>query len=214
MPVLQPSEYDASYFEGSTQTYTHNAGYGEYHRMQYNRVAAGFGFTAEESTGNVFGDLAKGLNIKLNGRYVGKTVLVLGYAYGYEVKAFRDLGILADGIDVSPFAISQAEASIQQYLQVQDARTYLPTLGRNAYDYIFSRWFLECMSDADLIDLIPEMNRVCKQDQAHIMSTNSRKATDTIKGYNIKTLDEWELLPFERGSVLVVNDDFNDVRIK
>ena len=206
MALLQPSEYDVRYFEGRTQTYTHNAGYGEYHRIQYDRKAAGFGFPLEESTGNMFGDLMLSMNYRMNGVWNNRKVLVLGCAYGYEVKALRDLGILADGIDVSPFAISQADPSISQYLQVQNALTYLPTLAKNAYDYIFSRWFLECMSDSDLAILLPEMDRVSKSGQMHIMSTHSPS-----EFYNIKTLQEWAALDFGRNNTaLIVNDDFEN----
>jgi hypothetical protein len=210
MAVLQPSEYDASYFEGGEQTYAHNAGYTHYHRVQYNqRGMYAPTVPIEESTGNVYGDLCKVFNIKLNARFVGKKLLVIGCAYGFEVKAFRDLGVNAWGIDVSAFAISQAESSIQPYLQVGDIRTAILSMGRNSYDYIFSRWFLECMSDTDLAALIPELNRVNKSGQVHNINTDMR--TDY---YNTKTLAQWLALGWEQGTILVANNDFDNYVVK
>lgn len=205
MAVLTAAEYDAYYFEGKTQTYTHNAGYGSYSRMQWNRHKAGYGFTLEESTGTFFGDLMKSANYTMNGVWNTKNVLVLGCAYGFEVKELRDLGIIADGIDVSSYAISQADSSVAPFLSVQNALTYLPTLARNAYDYIFSRWFLECLSDSDLAILLPEMKRVAKSGQMHIMSSKSPS-----EYYNIKTLAEWQALDWGQAvnAVLMLNDDF------
>lgn len=206
MSVLQPSEYNFDYFNGGLSGNTHPAGYTNYGRMQYDRTAAGFGFGLEESTGNMFGDLIQSMNYRINGVWNSRTVLVLGCAYGYEVKALRDLGIEAYGIDVSTYAISQADPSIAQYLQVQDAQTYLPTLPKNAYNYIFSRGFLECMSDADLASLLLEMERVSKSGEMHIIST-----TAPPEHYNIKTLQEWAVLDWGRVNVsLIINDDFEN----
>jgi len=204
MPVLQPSEYDERYFDGKNQTYTHNAGYTDYNKIQYNQISARY-LPIEESTGNVFGDLCKGLNIKLTNRFIGKSLLVIGCAYGFEVKGFRDLGIDAYGIDVSDFAISQADPSIQPFLEVTDIRTKVEEYSRNQWDYIFSRWLLECISDDDLTTLIPELNRVCKNNQVHIINTQLQSDY-----YNTKNLTDWQTLDFDRGTILIANDNFDE----
>jgi len=209
MAVLLPNEYDAYYFDGKHQTYSHNAGYGDYNIVNNRQFAAGGGFTLEESTGNRVYDMCMDTNIKLNGRFIGKKLLVLGTAYGFEVEGFRALGIDAWGVEVSPFAISQASPEVQPYLIEADARTYLPTLRKFEYDYIYSRWFLECMSDADLAALIPAMNNVAKNEQLHIMSSHS-----PVDYYNVKTLEEWAQLDFNVGTILVVNDDFDNYLTK
>jgi hypothetical protein len=202
MAVLQASEYDISYFDGRLNENTHPAGYTEYGRVQFNQFSTKFVPTLAESTGNLFGDLCKGMNINLNNRFVGKTLLILGAAYGFEVKGFRDLGIDAWGVEVSPYAISKAEPAIQPYLINQNALTYLPTQARNGWDYIFSRTFLECFSDADLATLITQMNRVSRSEQVHIVYPASNPAY-----YNSKTLAQLALLPFDRGTILIQNDD-------
>lgn len=210
MAILQPNEYDASYFDGKNYGVTHPAGYSCYANTQYNQVGL-FSPTVpiEQSTGNVFGDLCKAFNIKLTNRFVGKKLLVIGCAYGFEVKAFRDLGIDAWGIDVSSFAISQAESSIQSYLQVGDIRTAILSMGRNSYDYIFSHYFMECMSDSDLVTLIPELNRVARSGQVHTVTTNSNPDY-----YNVKTLSQWLALAWEQGTILVENNNFDNYVIK
>lgn len=218
MPVtyLQPGDYDARYFEGDLQDYTHNAGYSEYHVLGYrHRIkSAKHVGTIENSTGWVFGDLLKGIN--LNGRFVGKSVLVLGCAYGFEVAALRDLGIEADGIDDSQYAIDQADStkadfpldtandSIKQYLRVENAVTSLASYGRNQYDFIYSRWFLDLLSDVDLTTLITEMNRVSRS-QLHIVNPN----LPIDKYWNVKSLTEWSNLSFEKGTLLIANNDIN-----
>ena len=206
MPILQPTEYDIKYFDPknplNTSGLEHVAGYSKYSRVQYNQVSTRHVPTLEDSTGTIFGDLCKGMNIMVNSRFIGKKLLVLGCAYGFEVEGFRALGIDAWGIDVSAYAISQAKPAVLPYLEVADARTKLATYKRNSWDYVFSRWFLECMSDADLTTLIPDMNFICKSDQVHIVSTLSPPDY-----YNIKTLQQWRALPFKTGTILIQDDD-------
>ncbi|MCK5023421.1 MAG: class I SAM-dependent methyltransferase [Candidatus Aenigmarchaeota archaeon] len=130
---------------------------------------------------------------------------MVGCAYGFEVEGFRALGIDAHGIDVSEFAISQAKSELQPYLEVADARVKMGTYKRNEWDFIFSRWFLECMSDVDLAALIPEMNTACKSDQVHIVNTEMR-----ADYYNVKSLLDWADLPFAVGTILIPNDNFDE----
>lgn len=207
MALLTPSEYDASYFEGGTQVYTHNAGYTNYSRIQYNIRGSRPEVPIEESTGTTFGDLIKGLNIKLNGQFIGRSVLVVGCAYGFEVEGFRALGVDAVGVDVSAFAISQAKPEIQPYLEVADIRTKILTYGNRRFDYIFSRWFLETMSDVDLQALIPEMKRVARRGQCHIVNPYMNS-----EYYNVKTFQGWIDLfdVLSSNTVLIANDDFDN----
>jgi hypothetical protein len=205
MAVIPVSEYDASYFEGGSQTYTHNGGYTWYGKTNFNTKGIfAPDVPIEESTGNVFGDMIKALNFRASGVLVGKKCLVLGCAYGFEVKAMRDLGVDAYGIDVSAFAISQASAEIAPYLSVHDARTYLPTLGKNAYDYIFSRGFLECLTDAEVTALIIQMDRVSKSGQMHqFVAANADY-------YNVKTLQEWATQFNWSSTILMQNWDYDN----
>jgi len=214
MAVLSTSEYDALYFEGAENTLAHNAGYSSYRRLNVKTkgLFSDRNVSIEDSTGNYYGDLCKSLNINLNSRFVGKRLLVIGSAYGYEVAQFRALGIDAYGIDVSQYAYDQADPAIQPYLIVGDIRTAILSMGRNGYDYIFSRWFIECMSDDDLEvgtyagkPLLTELTRVCKSGQVHITNPNSNPVY-----YNSKPLTEWQAMNWETGTILVANDDFSN----
>ena len=207
MAVLQPTEYDIKYFDPknplNTSGLEHLAGYTKYSRVQYNQRSTRYVPTLEDSTGTIFGDLCKGMNIMVNNRFVGKKLLVLGCAYGFEVEQFRALGIDAWGIDVSAYAISQADPAVLPYLEVADARTKLATYKRNSWDFVFSRWFLECVSDTDLPQLISDMNFVCKSDQVHLFFPTATPPD----WYNVKTIAEWQSLPFATGTILIANDD-------
>ena len=161
MKLLDPKDYDARYFEGKHQDYSHSAGYTSYRDESY--------FT-NPSNSVVFGGLCSTLNTILKNQLQGKKLLVIGCAYGFEVNGFRNLGTDAYGVDVSNYAISQANSNIAPYLEVADIRTKIYSYDNNEWDYIFSRWFLECMSDNDLYDLIPQLNRVCKNTQIHVIN--------------------------------------------
>jgi 2-polyprenyl-3-methyl-5-hydroxy-6-metoxy-1,4-benzoquinol methylase len=58
--------------------------------------------------------------LRLFQKYNPKTVLDLGCAKGFLVKSLRDIGVSAFGIDVSEYAISQAEDRVAEYLFVHD----------------------------------------------------------------------------------------------
>jgi len=214
MAILNPSEYDASYFDGGNQTYTHNAGYKDYSRFQFKTkgVFSANGVPIEESTGTYYGDLCKALSLQCGGCFVGKKMLVIGSAYGYEVEAFRALGADAYGMDVSAFAYSKASAAVQPYLMTGDIRSEILLMDDDEYDYIFSRWFLSCMSDDDLTigtfagsPLITELNRVSYLGQVHIINPEMRSDY-----YNAKTIAGWTELPFATGTKFIVNQDVSN----
>src|SRR3972149_7064299 len=98
MSVLQPSEYDISYFDGNKTSLKHNAGYSSYERWYRNSNDF---VPTEQSTGEYFKDLA----LKLKNDYIlqGKKVLELGCAKGFIVEDLRSMGIDAYGIDISSY---------------------------------------------------------------------------------------------------------------
>lgn len=134
------------------------------------------------------------------GSLAGRKIIELGCAWGSLTRYLRQLGANAYGLDLA-YPISQGIVlwpDLAPYLIVADARTWLPTQARNSWDAIISRGFLECQSDADLAILIPEMNRVAKFVQVHSTDTNSES-----EYYNVKTLEQWQTLPFEAGTIIV-----------
>ena len=134
------------------------------------------------------------------GGLAGRKIIELGCAFGSLVRWLRQQGADAYGLDLS-WPISQGIAlwpELEPYLIVADARTWLPTQGRNSWDAIISRGFLDCQTDADLVVMIPEINRICKFQQVH-----SVDPWNDPEFYNAKTLAQWQALPFESGTIIL-----------
>lgn len=212
MPVLQPEEYDISYFDGKKSTYTHNAGYSKYKR--WNRFDNGSADNPKESQGEFFMDIAK----ELEGANAlqSKRFLEIGCAKGFLVQDLNDLGVDAYGIDVSDYAINTAEDSavisrpdLADKFTVGNALDLLPTYKKGFFNVLFTRWTLECFSDDDLALLIEEMNRVTKNQQIHII----RQSLPT-EYYNSKTIEEWLEMPFSSGTILIPNENMQQTHIK
>ena len=206
MPVLQPSQYNQAYFKGRLVEYPHTAGYTDYDRVNYNRIAIGYlGLTEEESTGTPFGDLIKAINIRNN--LAGSSIMELGCAYGYLVAEGRKQGLEMYGIDVSQWAYDQADpVYAQPYMTVGDARTIINTWRNNQYDFVISRWFLECMSDTDINGFINKLNRGTKVKQIHIINPTVR-----ADYYNQKTLQQWvDKFDWDAGTIFIANNDIDN----
>jgi len=192
MILLQPEEYDASYFDGSDQALKHNAGYSSYKRW-YRK-------DGENSTGEFWKDYAVELNI--NGRFIGKKLLDIGCAKGFLVEDLRELGVDAYGMDVSSYAIG--ESAVQPYLTVGDARTDLAQYKRNEFDFIISTRVLECFSEAELPDIISEMNRISRK-QVHVIDDENLNENFYLK----KSLTWWKSLGFQKGTILISQQSKN-----
>lgn len=189
---LDPEDYNASYFDGITQPTRHNAGYSLYKRWpRYDRIRGRSG-----STGEYFKDLAEALMEELELDVGNKQVLIIGCAKGFLVKSLRDLTVDAWGIDVSSYAIGEAEPGMGDYLEIADARTKLADYNNNAWDYIISMRFMECVPDVDVDALITEMNRVSKN-QYHIIGE-----FENANYYTQRSIADWILKDWAAGTVL------------
>lgn len=197
MPVLDPSAYDISYFDGWDTEYMHNAGYSLYKRWSLSGGEHWHNYANRLATQNVL---------------AGKKVLEIGCAKGFVVEDLRALGIDAYGLDVSSYAIGEASPAVAPYLTVGDARTALAAYRRNEFDVVFSLRFLECISDADLPGLISEMNRISR-DQFHVIDTFPAGGSVT-NYYNVHTLAEWQAMDFDVGTRLVMHEDETQELIK
>lgn len=197
MAILDRSEYTQSYFEGN-----HPAGYTKYDK--WNRVDLSM-FSEAESTGEFYSDIAK--KFKLLAFLDGKRVLELGCAKGYTIEWLRNNGIDANGLDICQWIVDQSAASIKPYITVADVMTHLPTLGRNAYNVLYSKDFLCCFSDADIATLITQMNRV------GFLQVHQIRDGYNSTYYNNHTMDWWASQPFKKGTILINGDDFNNYRV-
>jgi SAM-dependent methyltransferase len=187
MALLQPNEYDISYFDGKKSEYSHNAGYTQYERWA--RFSNDF-LPLEQSTGDYWKDLA--LRFNLDHSLQNKKVLEIGCAKGFVVEALRDLGIDAYGIDISQYAIDCAREDIKPYLTVADARTHLSTYANGEFDVVFTRRTLCCFSDAEISALVTQLNRIASQ-QVHLVYEsenptfyNPKPIQELVNGFNWK----------------------------
>jgi len=196
MAILQPEEYDISYFDGRKATYSHNAGYGAYERW-YRKEGV-------NSLGEFWKDEAK----KYLDTYQlqGKKVLELGCAKGFIVKDLRDMGVDAYGLDISQYAIDNCEPEAAPYLTVGDARTTLSTYKNREFDVVFSRSFMECIPEADLPSLIDDINRISKS-QFHIIDEFIGEKSNAAQYYLNKPIEDWVNYSWPRGTKLVKQEN-------
>lgn len=194
--VLDPSEYDISYFDGRLATYRHNAGYSKYERW--------YRYEGSDSTGELFKDQAARWVNQYN--FTG-SLLDIGCAKGFHVQDFRNLGIAAYGVDCSQYAYDTADPVVQPYLTVADIRTHINTYARNEWDVIFSVRFLECIDEADLPNLITGMNKVSRI-QIHIIDEQPNASF-----YVAHPLSWWAQQGFAKGTVLISRETKEVVRV-
>ena len=193
MALLQPSEYDISYFDGKLASLSHNAGYTTYNRLYHSGT-------------NNFDLMAVDI---LNRYTVGnKRALEICSAKGFLVADLRTRGINAFGVDVSQYAYDQADPSVQPYLTVADIRigqsTFLEDFNNNYFALILGMNCLCCFSDAEITAMVTELNRI-SSDQFYVITEN---APTTF--YNSKTIQEWrDGFSWQQGTVFVKSDKFN-----
>lgn len=199
--VLQPNEYDISYFDGKLGPYKHNAGYTVYNRWP--RISNDF-VPANQSTGEYWKDLA--LRYNLNHSLQNKKVLEIGSAKGYVVQAMRELGIDAYGIDVSRYAYDCADESVKPYLRVADARTALADYANREFAYVFSRRTLSCFTNDEIASLVTQMNRIGVQ-QVHDYWDNDRP--DYYNIMPIQTLID--SFNWKKGTIFVRSGNINTI---
>ena len=165
MAILKPEEYDASYFDGETQPTQHGAGYSNYERWKRHEGV--------NSLGEYWKDRARGLVDQL--QLEGKKTLELGCAKGFLVKDMNEMGVNAFGLDVSAYAISNAEDEKTRLKLFQgDARTALAQFKDNEFDFLFSLRFLECIPETDLPSLMNEIKRISVQHH-HVTSKDANQ---------------------------------------
>ena len=199
MALLQPSEYDISYFDGNIASLKHNAGYSKYDRWKY--------IKSDGSETNIFKEKVTDI---MNRYAVGnKRILEICSAKGFVVQDMRDAGFNAFGVDVSQYAYDQADPSVQPYLTVADIRigqsTFLSDFNNNYFSLIIGMVCLCCFSDAEITAMVTELNRI-SSDQFYVIDENAR--TDF---YNSKTIQQWrDGFAWEQGTVFVKSNRFND----
>lgn len=201
MAVLQPNEYDISYFDGKKSSLTHNAGYTQYERWPR---TSGDLVPVDQSTGEFWKDLA--LKYNLDHSLQNKKVLEIGCAKGFIIEGLRDLGVNAYGIDVSQYAIDCAREDIKPFLTVADARTSLSSYANREFALLFSRRTLSCMTNTEITSMVTQMNRIAVQ-QVH-----SWWPMDNPLYYNVMPIQTLiDSFDWKKGTIFVVGDKYNTI---
>lgn len=165
MPLLPTTAYNAGYFNG-----LHPAGYTDF------------------SLSNNYQYVIQVLKYINPALYVNKSVLELGCAKGFLVHEMRKAGINARGIDLSEYAVSQADADVKPFLSVADVRNGLPATKPNTYDLIISDGLLECLTDTEAVNLANSCLKVARRTVFLIWSESPAEY------YNVKTVAQWKAL--------------------
>ncbi|HEY1430168.1 MAG TPA: glycosyltransferase [Stellaceae bacterium] len=89
-----------------------------------------------------------------------RTFLDLGCAKGFLVRALRDRGLEAWGIDHSPWAISQADPASQSYLQLADIND---AGDDRQFDIIVAMSILESLTEEQIRRFLPQARHLTRQ---------------------------------------------------
>jgi len=128
---------------------------------------------------NFFGGIAKRIVTEIN----PATALDAGCAMGFLVECLRQESVLAEGIDISEYAISKAHGSIQPYVRVGSITQPLP----QKYDLIVSIEVLEHLHQQECEEAIQNL---CQFTDDILFSSTPY---DTVEAthYNVQLPDYW-----------------------
>ena len=138
-----------------------------------------------------------------------KTGLDIGCAYGYIVEALREKGVDAYGIDVSSYAISQANEKIKPYLKAMSALDDLPDNFPKKYDLVISIEMIEHLYEEDGLKAIDKM--VNYSDKILISSTDSD--FDEPTHFNVQPQEYWSEKFAAKGYIRNLISDFSFISL-
>lgn len=87
----------------------------------------------------------------------GDTLLDFGAARGYLVKAFRMLGVEANGYDISEWAVKNCDPEVANYMATELRADPM------SYDYIVAKDCLEHITEPELTTLLPKLYKATKK---------------------------------------------------
>jgi len=144
--------------------------------------------------------IARHLNLKHN-----QTILDFGCSKGFLVKAFRLLGFKAYGLDISKYAIKNADNDIKKYCKLIKNKNYNPH--KKYFDWVISKDVMEHMTLEDINIFLKTYNKFSKNmfhvvplgdkgkfrikemhlDKSHIQIHNEKWWNNIFKKNNWKT---------------------------
>jgi SAM-dependent methyltransferase len=125
----------------------------------------------------------------IQANYGGKRVIELGCGFGHVIKALRDSGIVAWGVDLSQHAFDNTVAP--GFIFLSSAQDYKNQL-RNQ-DFVISWNFLDCMTDEAEAELVGDaLARPTTQYHVICVDDGSQQAQDyKDRGYFIMPVSYW-----------------------
>lgn len=155
----------------------------EFYNEDYYSDYAGVSYNDNELWSKIFQRVAD----RIIADYNPKTVLDAGCAFGYLVAAFRERGVEAYGLDISEYAISQADDSIKEFCYVGSLGEDFPDGLPKSYDLITSIEILEHMLEEDGKKAISNM---CKCTDIIIFSSTADDIEDKTH-VNVRQIEYW-----------------------
>jgi ubiquinone/menaquinone biosynthesis C-methylase UbiE len=108
----------------------------------------------------VYYPLAKEFSLRFVEVFEPKKAMVLGCARGYLVRALRERNVEAYGIDISEWAIKNADEKIKDYVYLGN----INDMGRwknGEFDLIIASDVLEHIEKQELVKVLNEIARIC-----------------------------------------------------
>lgn len=151
--------------------------------MEYYKSGCGTDYTKSDIWMPFFNNMAE----KIIEKYSPATVLDIGCAFGYLVSALRNKGVQAYGIDISEYALSQADEKIKPYVKVMSALDNLPDEFPKKYDLVVSIEMIEHLYEDDGLKVIKKMTEY--SDMILLSSTDNDFAEPTH--VNVQPKEYW-----------------------
>jgi len=139
-----------------------------------------------------------------------ETVLDFGCAKGYLVKAFRQIGVGAYGVDVSAYAIDRVPLGTKCYVQQIVSGKPIPLMDWNKYDWFIAKDVLEHVAEHDMHRQLVCLADACKMGfvivplgdgKKYIVPDYEKDATHTTRQPMQWWVDVLEKAGFEIGRV-------------
>lgn len=153
-----------------------------YNKEYYNNYSNGEGYE-----NNLWVYIFDNIAEKIINNFHPKTVLDMGCAFGYLVSALRKKGVEAYGIDISEYAINNAEKSIKPYVKNMSALDELPDDFPKHFDLVISIEMIEHLYEEDGLKVIDKM--VSYADKVLISSTDDDY--DDVTHVNVQKKEYW-----------------------
>ncbi len=129
------------------------------------------------------------VSLAVKARFNPRRVLDVGCAKGFLVKAFREVGVEAWGVDISEYALSSAPEDVRTYLYRADLNQDILPFGDEYFDFVTFLGTIECLDDHN--NALREIRRVlCPGGGLYLRTTYKTDPQDTIRR-NVRSRGYW-----------------------